>query len=146
MESKDKKTLSEADICDLFITPAIKNAGWDPMKQIRREVTLTPGPVVVRGNMSLRNKKKIIRRLRPVLGAWRSIAVVEAKDNNHTVSHGIQRFNRRECLPTPVAAAQLLSPSPRSPRKCRAGSRRSHFHARRQPLGSVGLSSVDGCC
>ena len=72
MESKDKKTLSEADICDLFITPAIKNAGWDPMKQIRREVTLTPGPVVVRGNMSARNKKKIIRRLRPVLGAWRS--------------------------------------------------------------------------
>ncbi|MFT6550081.1 MAG: type I site-specific restriction endonuclease [Zhongshania marina] len=35
---------------ELFITPAIKDAGWD---QIRREVTSTPGPVVVRGNMSL---------------------------------------------------------------------------------------------
>ena len=58
MESKDKKALSEIDICDLFITPAIKNAGWDPMKQIRREVTLAPGPVIVRGNMSSRNKKK----------------------------------------------------------------------------------------
>ena len=28
------------------------------MRQIRREVTLTPGPVIVRGNMSARNKKK----------------------------------------------------------------------------------------
>ena len=49
MHSHDKKALSETDICDLFITPAIKSAGWDPMKQIRREVTLAPGPVVVRG-------------------------------------------------------------------------------------------------
>jgi type I restriction enzyme R subunit len=56
MDSKEKKALSESDICDLFITPAINNAGWDPMTQIRREVTLSPGPVVVRGNMSSRNK------------------------------------------------------------------------------------------
>jgi len=34
----------------LFITPAIKGAGWDQMWQIRREVSLTPGPVIVRGN------------------------------------------------------------------------------------------------
>ena len=54
----DKKELSESDICDLYITPAIKNAGWDPFTQIRREVTLTPGPVIVRGEMSARNKKK----------------------------------------------------------------------------------------
>jgi len=58
MDSKEKKELSETDICDLFITPAIKDAGWDQPRQIRREVTLTPGPVVVRGNMSSRNKKK----------------------------------------------------------------------------------------
>jgi type I restriction enzyme R subunit len=58
MDSKEKKALSESDICDLFITPAIKDAGWDQLSQIRREVTLTPGPVVVRGNMSSRNKKK----------------------------------------------------------------------------------------
>src|SRR5438105_2993662 len=92
MESRDKKALSETDICDLFITPAIKNAGWDPLKQIRREVTLAPGPVVVRGNMSSRNKKKkkfadYILSLEPGV----PVAVVEAKDNNHTVSHGIQQ-------------------------------------------------------
>ena len=42
MDGGDKKALSEIDICDLFITPAIKNVGWDPMKQVRREVTLAP--------------------------------------------------------------------------------------------------------
>jgi len=41
-----------------IVFPAIKEAGWDSMRQIRREVTLTPGPVIVRGNMSSRNKKK----------------------------------------------------------------------------------------
>ena len=54
----DKRDLSEIDICDLFITPNIQRAGWDPLTQIRREVTLTPGPVVVRGNVASRNKKK----------------------------------------------------------------------------------------
>ena len=58
MDKKEKKELSESDICDLFITPALKHAGWDSYKQIRREVTLTPGPVIVRGEMSARNKKK----------------------------------------------------------------------------------------
>ena len=88
----NKKTLSEIDICDLYITPAIKNAGWDQLTQIRREVTLTPGPVIVRGNMSSRNKKKkkfadyvLLRE------AGVPIAIVEAKDNKHTVSHGLQQ-------------------------------------------------------
>jgi len=52
LDDINKKELSEIDICDLFITPAIKDAGWDQMTQIRREVTLTPGPIIVRGNMS----------------------------------------------------------------------------------------------
>ena len=46
LDKINKNELSEIDICDLFITPAIKDAGWDPMRQIRREVTLTPGPVI----------------------------------------------------------------------------------------------------
>src|SRR3569832_1910880 len=58
MNDKEKKKLSETDVCDLLITPAIKEAGWEPVTQIRREVTLAPGPVIVRGNMSSRNKKK----------------------------------------------------------------------------------------
>ncbi len=92
MNKKDKQKLSEIDICDLFITPAIKNAGWDQMQQIRREVTLTPGPVIVRGNMSARNKKK--KKFADYVLSWEPgipIAVVEAKDNKYTVSHGMQQ-------------------------------------------------------
>jgi type I restriction enzyme, R subunit len=54
----DKKRLSESDICDIFILPAIRGAGWDQITQIRREVTLAPGPVPVRGNVASHNKKK----------------------------------------------------------------------------------------
>lgn len=92
LDKKEKKELSEIDICDLFITPAIKDAGWDQFSQIRREVTLTPGPIVVRGEMSARNKKKkkfadYVLHKEPGV----PIAVVEAKDNNKTVSHGLQQ-------------------------------------------------------
>jgi type I restriction enzyme R subunit len=105
MDSKDKKALSESDVCDLFITPAIKGAGWDPVKQIRREVTLTPGPVVVRGNLSSRNKKK--KKFADYVLSWEPgvpIGVVEAKDNNHSVSHGIQQaLGYAEILEVPSA-------------------------------------------
>ena len=88
----NKKKLSEIDICDLYITPAIINAGWDQMSQIRREVTLTPGPVIVRGNMSVRNKKKkkfadYVLSKEPGV----PLAVVEAKENGHTISSGMQQ-------------------------------------------------------
>jgi len=92
LDQINKKELSESDICDLYITPAIKDAGWDQMLQIRREVTLTPGPVIVRGEMSARNKKK--KKYADYVLSWEPgipIAVVEAKDNNHTVSHGMQQ-------------------------------------------------------
>ena len=92
MDRKEKQQLSEIDICDLFITPAIKEAGWDQLTQIRREVTLTPGPVIVRGNLSSRNKKK--KKFADYVLQWEAgvpIAIVEAKDNNHTVSHGMQQ-------------------------------------------------------
>ena len=40
----DKATLSERDICTKFITPALRQAGWDEMLQIREEVTFTKTP------------------------------------------------------------------------------------------------------
>jgi type I restriction enzyme R subunit len=92
MDKKEKQSLSEIDICDLFITPAIKDAGWDQMTQIRREVTLTPGPVIVRGNMSSRNKNK--KKFADYVLQWEAgvpVAIVEAKENNKTVSHGMQQ-------------------------------------------------------
>ena len=105
MNSKEKKELSETSICNLFITPAIQKAGWDPIKQIRWEVTLTPGPVVVRGNLSSRNKKK--KKFADYVLSWEPgipVAIVEAKDNNHTVSHGIQQaLGYTEILEVPSA-------------------------------------------
>lgn len=95
MSGINKKDLSELDICDQFITPAIKQAGWDQTLQIRRDVTLTPGPIIVRGNTSSRNKKK--RNFADYVLYWEPdlpIAIVEAKDNNHTVSQGMQQALR----------------------------------------------------
>lgn len=92
MDSKAKKELSEIDICDLFITPAIIKAGWNQMSQIRREVTLTPGPIIVRGNMSARDKKK--KKFADYVLSWEPgipLAVVEAKENNYSVSYGMQQ-------------------------------------------------------
>jgi len=43
----DKQQLSEADIISKFILPSITSAGWDTMTQIRQEVKLRDGKVIV---------------------------------------------------------------------------------------------------
>lgn len=88
----DKKELSERDIENIFITPAIVKAGWDLQSQIRQNVTLTPGPVIVRGEMSARNKKK--KKFADYVLSWKPgtrVAVIESKDNHHSVSDGMQQ-------------------------------------------------------
>jgi type I restriction enzyme R subunit len=57
----DKKQLSEIDICDKFISPAIARAGWNIHDQIYREFPLRAGRVVVRGNKSHRDKNTVLR-------------------------------------------------------------------------------------
>ena len=105
MEKAEKQKLSESDICDLFITPAIKEAGWDQLKQVRREVTLTPGPVIVRGNLSSRNKK--LKKFADYVLSWKPglpLAIVEAKDNKHSISSGLQQaLGYAEILDLPSA-------------------------------------------
>ncbi len=88
----DKKKLSERDICTKFITPALENAGWDKMEQIREEVSFTAGPICVRGNMAIRDKKKI-KRADYILSYKpnRPIAIIEAKDNKHSLGDGMQQ-------------------------------------------------------
>lgn len=86
----DKKSLSETDICTKFITPALKKAGWDEMTQIRQEVSFTKGPIIVRGKLVSRGKGK---RADYIL-YYKSnipIALIEAKDNNHSVGDGLQQ-------------------------------------------------------
>ena len=54
----NKKTLSERDICTKFITPALRQAGWDEQLQIREEVSFTKGRIIVRGKLVSRGKAK----------------------------------------------------------------------------------------
>lgn len=105
MDASEKESLSESDIKAKFITPALVAAGWDEMSQIRREVPLTPGPVMVRGNLSSRNKKKrkfadyVLQKTKGI-----PVAVVEAKDNSHTAGHGMQQaLGYAELLDVPCA-------------------------------------------
>ena len=101
----DKKTLSERDICTKFITPALEASGWDRNTQFLEEVNLTSGRVVVRGNKAKRDEKTI-RRADYVLyyKPGIPIAVVEAKDNKHSVRDGIQQgLAYAEMLDVPFA-------------------------------------------
>ena len=85
-----KKDLSERDICTKFITPAIKKAGWDIQTQVREEVYLTNGRIIVRGKMHTRGKRKFADYVlyhKPNI----PIAIIEAKDNNHSIGDGMQQ-------------------------------------------------------
>jgi type I site-specific restriction endonuclease len=86
----DKRTLSERDICTKFITPALRQAGWDEMSQIREEVGFTKGRIIVRGKLVTRGKAKradYVLHFKPNI----PIAIIEAKDNNHSVGDGMQQ-------------------------------------------------------
>lgn len=97
-EEVDKKSLSERDICTKYITPALVNRGWDINAQIREEVTLTKGRVIVKGKLTSRGKQKRADYvLYYKLGV--PLAVIEAKDNNHSVSDGMQQA---------IATAELI--------------------------------------
>ena len=86
----DKRSLSERDICTKFITPALRGAGWDEISQLREEVSFTKGRIIVRGKLVTRGKAKradYILYFKPNI----PIAVIEAKDNTHSVSDGMQQ-------------------------------------------------------
>jgi type I restriction enzyme, R subunit len=100
-----KKTLSETDICDKFITPAIQQAGWDLHEQIFREYTLRPGRMVVRGRSSSRDPKSVLRADYVLCHkANIPLAVIEAKDNNHALAAGMaQAINYAQLLDVPFS-------------------------------------------
>ena len=101
LQFMDKKTLSESDICAKFITPALIKAGWDEGFQIRREVSFTKGRIIVRGKLHTRGEQK---RADYILyfKANIPIAVIEAKDNKHSVGAGMQQaLNYAETLGVP---------------------------------------------
>ena len=90
MPSVNKKALSETDIITKYIMPAIQSAGWDVMKQIRQEVKLRDGKVIVRGPVGMRTTVKsadIVLYHKPNM----PLAVIEAKANKHEIGKGMQQ-------------------------------------------------------
>ena len=91
MPDPSKNDLSERDICTKFITPALTAGNkWDLMSQIREEVYFNKGRVIVRGQLSTRGEPKradYVLSYKPGI----RLAVIEAKDNNHSVGSGMQQ-------------------------------------------------------
>ena len=86
----NKKDMTEQDIRTKYITPAIISAGWDRNLQIREEVSFTNGKVIVRRKTVKRGEKK---RADYIL-YWKPnipIAIVEAKDNKHSIGDGMEQ-------------------------------------------------------
>ncbi|WP_028988081.1 EcoAI/FtnUII family type I restriction enzme subunit R [Thermicanus aegyptius] len=96
----DKRSLTEQEIRTRFITPAIKAAGWTDA-QIREEYAITKGRIIARGGSYKRDKAKYadyVLFYKPHI----PIAIIEAKDNNHTISDGMQQalgYAEQLCVP-----------------------------------------------
>lgn len=91
-----KKNMTEEDIKLRYITPAI-TAKWN-VENITMETQITDGQYNLRGNIASRGPAKRADYLL-YINANNPIAVVEAKDNNHSISHGLQQA---------IAYAQML--------------------------------------
>jgi len=86
----NKKDFSEADIKAKFITPSILKSGWDELTQIGREIYFTDGRIYVKGKLTARGKRKFadyVLFYKPNV----PIAIIEAKDNKHSLKSGIQQ-------------------------------------------------------
>jgi type I restriction enzyme R subunit len=101
----DKKKLSEADICEKFITPALQQAGWDTIEQIFWQYTLRQGRVVVRGHKAARDARSVLRADYVLFYKLNiPLAVVEAKDNNHATGAGMaQAIQYAQLLDVPFS-------------------------------------------
>lgn len=107
MSASPQSHLSETDICDRFITPALVQAGWTREQHILREYTLRPGRVVVRGQASHRDKASMLRADYVLFHKPNvPLAVVEAKDAKHSVGAGMpQAIQYAELLGVPFSFA-----------------------------------------
>ena len=83
-----KHKMTEEDIKLQYITPAI-TAKW-PLSRITMETQITDGKINLKGNLVVREKPKKADYVL-YLQDEKPIAIVEAKDNKHTVSYGIQQ-------------------------------------------------------
>ena len=95
--------LSERDVITKFILPEIEQAGWNKLSQIREEVSFTDGRIFVKGKKTKRGKVKradIILFYKPNI----PVAVLEAKEKNHSCGDGMQQaLEYANILDIPVA-------------------------------------------
>ena len=97
------KKLTEEDIKHRYITPAIEDAGW-VKEQVLMEYFFTDGQVLVRGNTVRRGKRKKADYLLTHKDGQLPLAIIEAKDADHSVGAGIQQaMNYAEILNIPFA-------------------------------------------
>ncbi|EEX1161141.1 DEAD/DEAH box helicase family protein [Escherichia coli] len=90
MAELNLSNLTEADIITKCVMPAILHAGWDNTTQIRQEVKLRDGKVIVRGKVAARRTVKsadIVLYHKPGI----PLAVIEAKANKHEIGKGMQQ-------------------------------------------------------
>ena len=101
----NKRNLSESDICDKYIRPAMERAGWNGMDQIYREFPLKAGRMVVRGKTARRDPSTVLRADYALFyKANIPLAVVEAKDNQHAMGAGMaQAINYATLLDVPFS-------------------------------------------
>ena len=90
MSDPEKQGLTETEIRTRYITPAIVNAGWD-LSRVREEFFyFTKGRIQVQGKKATRGEAKKVDYLlhyKPNM----PLAVVEAKDNTHSIGDGMQQ-------------------------------------------------------
>lgn len=84
----DKKQMTEEDIKLQYITPAIQ-AKWG-LDRMTMETKITDGRINLKGNLITREKPKKADYVL-YLTKNKPIAIVEAKDNNHSISYGLQQ-------------------------------------------------------
>ena len=86
----DKRKLSETDIITKFIMPAVQSSDWNLMIQIRQEVKLRDGKVIVRDQLGVPITVKsadIVLYHKPNI----PLVVIEAKANKHEIGKGMQQ-------------------------------------------------------
>lgn len=85
-----KSQMTEEDIKLNFISPMLISKGWQDKITMETKVQFTDGKINIRGNLVAREAPKKADYIL-YINANNPIAIVEAKDNNHSVSHGIQQ-------------------------------------------------------
>lgn len=120
MADLNLSTLTEADIITKRVMPAILDAGWNDTTQIRQEVKLRDGKVIVRGKVAARRTVKsadIVLYHKPGI----PLAVIEAKANKHEIGKGMQQgIEYARLLDVPFVFATngdgFISAMPRQPK------------------------------